>query len=740
MRLLISILLLAFSNGLFSQQVVGYVYEEHDGQQHAEAEHLLLNANVYWNGTTIGTLTDVDGFFELSGAGINLPAELAVSYLGYNKTIITITEWPEKSIQVFLSPMQLDGIEVVDYVSSTNLSTVDPFGVENLSSDELGKAACCNLSESFETNASVDVVMQDAVSGSKKIQMLGLDGYYTQLTFENIPIIRGLSASHGLNTVPGTWIESIQVSKGAGSVINGYESITGQINLEYIKPDETDKLYINAYGNNNGRVELNTHWATKLNDKWSQMWFAHGSTFLLKNDHNNDGFLDMPTGHNINVMNRWKNVRENGMSQFGIRFMDSHRHGGEVAYDHSDRFAAPAIYGIDMQTRQYELFGKNGIILDRPETSIGLIGAMRRHEQNYMFGLKGYSGIQDYGYFNAIYQTYVGNTQHTFKTGASMVYDKYDEVYNDSAYNREEIVPGAFAEYTYNNGEYFSVVAGVRGDYHNIYGAIFNPRLHLKWNPKELMALRFSVGRGFRVANVIPENGSILASSRKLVITEPIEPEIAWNFGSIFTWKFEIGERKEGYFNLDYFYTLFENQAVADLDLNSQQVVVSNLVGESYSHSFQVEIGAEVVERLWLKAAYKHYDVRTTYHGELLEKPLVARDRALFNIGYQTMSEIWKFDLTANWFGQKRLPSTIANPTQYQMPNYSNPYFTLNAQVTKEFRHVEIYIGGENLLNFKQNNAIISADNPFGQYFDASMIWGPVNGRVIYGGLRFKIK
>lgn len=749
MKNLIVIILLCCAVAAHSQEgqdVSGFVYEESNGEQHTEKEHLLPMANVYWEGTTTGTTSDMDGYFKLSGEGIELPAILVVSVLGYNETHLTITDWNDAPYRIFLKSAELEGVVVVDHVAATQISTVDPFGVENLSSDELAKAACCNLGESFETNASVDVVMNDAVSGSRKIQMLGLDGYYTQITFENIPIIRGIDAAHGLSSVPGTWIESIQVSKGAGSVVNGFESITGQINLEYIKPDgeETENLYVNLYGNYMGRAELNTHWATQLSPKWSQMTFVHGSNFFLDNDHNHDGFLDMPRGYNVNIMNRWKDVRENSMSQFGFRIEDSDRIGGQAfrgsghdAHSHNQH-SQTGDYVIDMKARHYELFAKSGFVLKRPGTSIGLIGTARRHEQLLSFGAKEYNGVENYGYLNAIFQTYLGNTQHTLKLGPSFMYDNYDETYNDSNYTREEIVPGAFAEYTYNNGEYFSVVLGGRVDHHNLFGTFFTPRVHLKWNPKELMAVRLSVGRGQRTPNVVPENASILASSRELIMTETLDPEVAWNFGAVFTWKFEIGEM-EGYFNTDYYYTYFVNQAVADLDLDPQQVVVSNLDGESYSHSIQTELGLEPIERLWLKAAYKRYDVWTTYHGELLQRPLVPTDRALFNIGYSNMSEIWKFDVTLNWFGEKRIPNTSTNWHQYRLPEFSDPYFTLNAQVTKEFRHFEIYVGCENILNFIQEDAIIAADDPFGPFFDASLIWGPVNGRVIYGGLRLRI-
>lgn len=718
-------------------QVSGHVEDEN--------ETPMFGVNVYWLGTNVGTTTNESGEFTIQEPE-KFPARLVLSFVGYlNDTIKVATKSQE--IHVYLKPsIELEEFEVVEREDATKLNTMTSLNVEEITSHELGKAACCNLSESFETNASVDVVMSDAVSGAKKIQMLGLDGIYTQLMFENIPNVRGLSSTYGLSFIPGTWIESIQITKGTGSVVNGYEPVTGQINLEYLKPDKAEKLYVNAYGNNMGRSELNLHAAKPFNPRWSTMLFVHGSNMGIQNDNNKDGFLDSPMYTQLNVFNRWKNVTKKRISQFGVRFLYDDKIGGQVDdFKHLNFEPVGKQYVVGVKSNQYEVFGKTGFLMPaKPNASVGLLFNAKRHKQNSFFGNqvwgnRNYQGEENSIYFNAIYQGIINTTDHGIKAGVSFIGDDFNESFNDSTYTRTELVPGAFAEYTYSRDKILSLVVGVRGDYHNLYGFFATPRVHFKWNFKERSVFRLTAGRGFRTPNVIVENVSVFASSRTVKVREQLLPEVAWNAGASLIHKFQLFGM-ESSVSADYYYTYFENQAVVDLDYDVDEVLFYNLDGLSYSHSFQVDWMIEPIERLEFKVAYKHYDVQTTYHGELLQKPLVPMDRGLINVSYETSNTKWQFDANAKLFGKSRLPNTKENPDTYQLESYSDEYFTLSGQITRRFTRFEYYLGTENALNFIQPNAIIAANNPYGEYFDASMIYGPVNGRVIYGGMRLKIK
>lgn len=718
-----------------SQTITGKVFEKN---KKGEINY-LPGVNIYWAETTTGTTSDVNGDFEIVSPE-SFPAQLVFSYVGYKSDTIPVKN--EEPLKVELkNAIELKEVEVVAKLQTTQFSTITPINVETITGKELQKAACCNLSESFETNASVDVNFTDAVSGAKQIQMLGLDGVYTQMLSENFPAIRGLSSAYGLGYVPGTWVESIQITKGTGSVVNGYESITGQINVEFLKPENTHKLFVNSYASDASRYEGNVHFANTFNDKWSTLLFTHASTVNQKNDNNDDTFLDTPLLTQYNIFNRWKYDNDGKfMAQLGVKALIEERQGGQINFNYNNDFGTKNNYGIGINTKQLEAFSKTAIgFEEQPYKSLGLISNVRRHEQRSFFGLKQYDGEENTLYFNLVYQTIISNTDHKFKTGASYLSDNYKETFNDSLFNRNESVPGIFAEYNYDKTSKFSFLSGVRADYHNLYGLLINPRMHLKFNLMPLTVLRFSAGRGLKVANVFAENSAVLASSRQVVVKEKLLPEIAWNYGVSLTHKFQIKER-EAIINTDFYRTDFINQVVVDADQDVDHVYFYNLTGKSYSNSFQAEFAFEPVKSLNLKAAYKWYDVRSTYNGTLLQRPMVSRDRVLFNAAYATRFDKWKFDFTAKWFGKSRLPNTSENLSEFRLNPFSEDYFTFNSQVTRAFKHFDIYLGGENLSNFKQYNAIIAANDPFGTNFDASMIWGPLMGRVIYVGFRYIIK
>ena len=733
-KIIVLICVSLFTTLLKAQRTIkGYVYEIH--KEHNNHKEGIALANIYWQGTTNGVVADVKGNFEISEP-TTYPSSLIVSFVGYQSDTITVKKYLQK-IEVKLNKtVSLDEFSVTEKQSGTFINTIDPLHVETLTSKEFAKAACCNISESFETNASVDVNFTDAVSGRTKIQMLGLDGIYTQIQLENLPFARGLGYAHGLHFIPGTWAHSIQIKKGSGSVLNGYESITGQINIELLKPDEAEQFFINGYGNQRGRAELNIHGAQKINDKWSTMTFAHISNQSLSFDNNNDNFEDQPLKTQYNLFNRWKYKGKKRMFQAGIRAVYEDLNSGQIKANEKE-----PLYYIGVESKQIELFTKNGFLFpEKPYKSIGILNSLRYHEHNSKYGQKSYDASQISGYLNGIYQTIIKDTDHQIKFGASLVYDNYDKNLNKNyKFGRVEIVPGVFSEYTNHFSEKSVAVLGLRSDYHNQYGFFITPRAHYKYNFTEQSAFRLSAGRGFRTANPILENASAMANSRNIIIdANDLKPEIAWNYGTSITHQFELLQKDMG-LAFDYYFTDFENQVVVDIE-NPREVAFYNLDGKSYSHSFQAEYNVELTHQIELKAAYKWYDIKTQYVSGLKTKPLTPRNRILVNLGYITNFDKWKFDLTGKWFGLSRLPSTETNNPENIINEVSNDYFILNGQITRAFKKFELYIGAENITNFTQDNPIIAANDPNGSNFDASMIWGPVMGRNIYFGFRYKIK
>ncbi len=737
MNRLLFLVILLFAVKTSSAQISGKVLGTDDkGKKEA-----LPGANVYWQKTVMGTVTDISGNFQLAEPD-TLPAQLIISMIGFLSDTVSVTQ-PNQVLNVALRhSVDLTAVEVSEKQSTTMNKLFTPINTEVIGGKELLKAACCNLSESFSTNASVDVAFTDAVSGAKKIQMLGLDGVYTQILSENMPMLRGLSAAYGINYIPGTWIESIMVTKGTGSVVNGYESISGQINLEFLKPQEQKKrFYINVYGNQKGRAEANVHAAKKINEKLSTMLFTHASSNTMKQDMNKDGFLDMPLTQQYGAFNRWDfHNQKNFEAQFGVKGLYETRRGGQSNFTYSENRDSSNHYGIGINTRSLEYFMKTGFMFpSKPYKSVGIQTSGKWQEQGMYFGLRDYTGVQKNFYANLIYANIINNTNHKYKLGASYLLDDYSEKFNDTSFARQESVPGVFAEYTYSHPDNFSLVAGIRADQHNLHGFFYTPRLHVRWNPWKKTTLRLSGGRGFRTSNVFVENQAVFASSRKIVMNETLEPEVAWNYGFSGNQQFKLFGN-EAFINLDFFRTDFQNQVVMDLDQSVNKVVFYNLNGESYSHSLQVDLGMEPLKKFDVKLAYKWYDVKTTYNYELMDKPFVPKHRVMLNLAYSTYMEKWKFDFTTNWLGQSRIPSTELSPSEYKLPKHSKDYFLLNAQITKKFRKFETYLGCENILNYTQKNPIIASENPFGQNFDASMIYAPVEGRVVYVGLRMEIK
>jgi len=537
------------------------------------------------------------------------------------------------------------------------------------------------------------------------------------------------------------------LNTGAGSVVNGFESITGQINVELRKPEKSERLFVNAYGNSDGAMEVNVMTAFALSEKWKGSLLLHGDMRPFQLDHNGDGFVDHPTGSNLIALQRFKFSGEHGFeSQMGIKVVYADHLGGQAGFDPDRPREEQNFWGTRLDVQRLEAWAKAGKVFeDRPFTSVGFQLSGVVHHQDAYFGMTDYRADQQYLYSNLIYQSILGNTNHQYRTGISFQLDSYEELLSFGSYDRLEWVPGAFMEYTFNHLDLFTVVAGVRADYHNIYGAFVTPRLHLRYEPVEKTVFRASAGRGQKTASIFAENTGVFASSRSLFLDGTkegnpygLDAETAWSFGLNFAQGFKLG-KGDAVFNLDYYHTRFTNQIIVDLDQHPQQVHFYNLEGRSFSNSVQAQLDLEPLERYDIRIAYRFNDVKSTYGEALLQKPLTSSHRAFVNMAYETTGR-WRFDVTWHWQGSKRIPGTGNNPEPFRVPNVSPAFSLVNLQVGKTLvKRLEIYAGVENLFGFVQQDPILSAEDPFGPYFDASLIWGPIFGRKIYGGFRFRI-
>ena len=709
----------------------------------------ISGATVNWLNTNIGTITNEKGWFTIPFK--KEYKKLVISYIGYKTDTIIVRDLTP--IHHFITiENELKGITIRskrDAVQKSLFATANTFTVNN---DELLKAACCNLAESFETNPSIDVSFSDALTGTRQIQMLGLKSPYLQIMQENIPSIRGAAQAFGLTFTPGTWVESIQITKGAGSVVNGFESISGQINAELVKPFSDNKFFLNTYSSLNGRLELNTHFNRRVSEKWQSGLYIHGNYRGEKFDKNDDNFLDAPLANQINVMNRWQYTdAQNGWVSFiNIRFLNDEKQTGEINFNPTLDKGNTNSWGSEIDTKRFETSLKLGYVFPEiPYQSVGLQLAYSNHQQDSYFGLNVYDIKHESLYSNLLFNSIIGDTRSKFKTGINFTYDKYNELVNTTNYKRKENSLGVFFEYAFDNLEDFSLTAGVRVDTHNLLGTFITPRLHLRYAPWENGVFRASAGRGKRSANIFAENQQLFASSRKIDIDAVggniygLNPEIAWNYGVSYLQKFNIFNKK-GDITFDFYRTDFSNQVVVDWE-NPQAVSFYNLNGKSIANNFQLELNYELAKNLNLRTAFKYFDISTDYKTGKLQKPLQPNNRFFANISYETATKDngaqWKLDFTFNNIGEQRLPDTATNPTQYQLPINSERYSLLNSQITKVFSNkFEIYAGGENLTNVQQVNPILGSENPFGPNFDSTIVYSPIFGRAIYAGLRFKIK
>ena len=654
---------------------------------------------------------------------------------------------------VNFSQTKLEDVKVEAVKKGIRKSLTTTTNTSVVSSKELLKAACCNLAESFETNPSIDVNFADALTGTKQIKMLGLTSPYLMITEENIPSVRGASQAYGLSFTPGTWVESIQITKGAGSVVNGYESISGQINTELIKPMKDIPFFLNAYGASDSRFELNTHFNKKVSDKWATSFYIHGNSRLAKNDMNHDGFLDNPLGRQVNMVNRWQysNPETGWVSFINFKYMKDEKQTGQLEFDKNRDKLTTNYWGSEINTNRFDFTSKLGYVFkDMPYQSIGIQNAYSNHNQDSYFGWNQYNIQQQSYYSNLIFNSIINNTMHKFATGLNFTYDKYAEFVNLVDVSRMDNSVGGFFEYTFDNNDKFSYILGGRLDYHNRLGAFFTPRLHVRYNPWEKSVFRVSAGRGKRAANIYAENQNLFASSRAFSVLDTngkiygLNPEIAWNYGFSFTQNFMLfGKPADA--TVDFYRTDFQNQAIVDVMQSPQQVLFYNLKGNSFANSLQLDFNYEIKKHFNLRTAYKYYDISTDYLSGSFQRPMQAKHRFFGNIEYAThiieKGKQWKFDYTLNWLGKQQLPTTATNVVGEQLPEFSPSFTVMNAQVTRTFSSTfEVYVGGENIGNYRQEKAILGAGNPFGSNFDTSIIYAPVFGQMYYAGLRFKVK
>lgn len=723
----------------------------------------LIGATLHWiDSSSIGTVTDIDGHFAIPRIDTANGYKLQIRHVGFEPVEVEIFPYEDHLKLEVPNDFRLQtAVEVVSTKRDAFNSTLNPLNIETLSACELKRAACCSLAESFENNGTVNVSFSDAVTGAREIEMLGLLGTYTQMMIENRPTLNRLGRAYGLEYIPGSWIESIQVSKGASTVRNGVAGITGQINTELIKPQNAPPFYINLYASHFGRMELNTNLAYKINNKWATGLLLHGNYLGTQIDHNHDHFLDVPLKKQVNGLWRLIHTGDDLHLEFNVQGILDNRIGGQTAqlFEKHDMPVPTRLYEISNDTRRLEAFGKVGYMgFENPRQSVAVVYGLTIHEQKALFGGNPYNGLQRSLYTNIIFQSPLSSDlNHNLNAGLTYQLDDFTENFTDVNLSRLEQQSSIFAEYDFSHsfnkarGTSFGVIVGIRGDWiqtNQFQKIIPSPRINLKYNFNENLVIRASGGRGVRLPNLLIDNFRYMASARSFEVDSVILPEIAWNYGLNLTYNFHLGER-EGSFSVDAYRSDFENQLVTDIDADATQVHFYNLDGQSFANSFLIAWTQDIIKGFEMRLAYKFNDVRSTFNDTLRWQPYSPQHRGLISLHYVTPNQGWQFNANAQFVGPQRLPvlqGYTGNLPEYRQNAMAPAHVLLHAQVTKYFKNgFEIYVGAENLGNYRQKAPILGAADPFGEQpdsrdFDATAVYAPVMGVMGYAGIRYTFK
>ena len=736
----------------------------------------LPGASVYWAETNVGEAADINGNFRIHR--VKGYDKLVGSFLGYTNDTISVDKATTEVVFNLIEGVAVESVVVEGTMRGNYISQEGILKNENISFAGLCKMACCNLAESFENSASVTVGYSDAISGARQIKMLGLAGTYTQILDENRAIMRGLSAPYGLGYTPGMWLNSIQVSKGISSVTAGHEAVTGQINLEHRKPTDEERFFLNLYLDNELKPEVNLSTALPVTEdkRLSTVILAHASVDTHKFDHNGDGYRDLPMARQLNIANRWLYQGANGIQvRWGAKYVNDQRVGGQMAFDKSmikDKdgkawqqwWREENLYGSVVANQEANVYFKMGkpvgaAVFDKEESSemrsnFAMILDYDFFREDAIFGAdKGYIGGQHMTNLNLMYTHYFtyNSSLATGLTASSrwVKEDLTDRLWSENPRNfdRNESEVGAYAEYTYNIKEKFSVVAGVRYDYNAYFRKhLFTPRGHIKWNITPTTVLRGSAGLGYRPTDIITDNIGIMATGRRIVFDTPFDRsfnrmESALTAGGSLSQTISTVNYRDMTISLDYFRTELFHSVIVDQERDAENIYIYTTDGKSYTNTYQADLSWTPADRLDIFATFRYTDSKYTItradgSQELVERPLVSRFKTLLNIQYATRMRKWTFDVTAQLNGKSRIPTQTGVLTDsVDSPIY--PMFF--AQVTRKIKMWDIYLGCENIAGYKQQNPILGADAPYSSAFNSSCVWGPLMGRKIYIGVRFNL-
>lgn len=621
---------------------------------------------------------------------------------------------------------------------------------EVIGQGDLKKTACCDLAGCFETQGTVQPMTTNIITNAKELRILGLSGVYNQVLTEGIPMMYGLAYTYGISSFPGTLIDNIFVSKGTNSVLQGFESVVGQVNVIPKSPDRSEKFLYNSYINSFGENQHNLNYRIGKG-KWNNLTSIHVVQPASKWDRDKDEFLDLPLLQRYLVYNKLKygdEYKGNFYAILGLKAYNEIRYGGQWNFNPTSDLGSVSVYGQSVKFNQFDGYFKAGYKLNE-DRRISWMNSAQTHDQNSWFGSVNYRARQFQAYSNLQFEQN-WNGSHEFKSGVSLrVLNMNERIsFSDTTlkrtyagtYIKKEMIPGVFAENTFKwRGDIITLITGVRADHHNLFGWKVTPRAMLKYDVTDKAIMRMSAGTGWRTVNLFSENIGLLVSSRDIVFKEPLKEESAFNWGVNFLQRFKK-KHFEGFFTIDFYQTRFQNQFFPDYDSEPTKALIYNFSGHSISNGFQTDWNVKVKKLVELKAAYNFLDVYRIINSEKYILPFNAKHKLLIAVSYLPKSKKWRADVNVHWFGKQRLPDTENYPELFRQSSQSKSYTTFNLQLTKTWKKFEFYGGCENIFDYRQLRPIVSWQDPNSPYFDTSFNWGPTRGREAYIGFRYIVK
>lgn len=739
---------LAFTAILVSLAFINAYCQTVTGEVVTEDREKIFGATVYWLESQKFTTTNENGSFSIEKTEGD--QKLIVRALGFASDTIDVGSQTKLYLHMVASGPE-DEIVIEERRKGTMFLHNSTFQTEQLTDVELKKAACCDLAGCFNTTASVESNTTDVVTNAKELRVLGLSGVYNQVLLEGLPFLQGASYTYGVSSIPGPLIRNIFISKGANSVLQGHESISGQINVILKQPDQAKSLFVNGYVNSFLESQLNTYF-TVGRKRWSNMTAFHMAQPGVRMDRDGDDFMDFPLTRRYELLNKIKFGKPDdfGWSGWmGLRYVHENRVGGQMDFNPESDLGGNEVFGQDIEFNQPEVW-LQGAYKFNDKYRIRLMASSQFHHQTSWYGNKSYKSKQ--GLVNASLQNDFnygkeGFAESSLKAGVNYKYLDLRETimftsnpYNLSYAGDYKNTQHSFGIYAENNlkfnGGKGDWILGGRMDFHNQFGANFTPRTLLRYSPVKNMSIRGSVGYGWRVMNLFPENSGILASNRDIIIANDLKPERAINTGVSFAQTFYT-DPVNITFSTDYYYTRFLNQIFPDYDVEPLEIHVQNFEDKSVSHSYQADLNFDIMGLVEIRTSYNFLDVYRVMNGANYTLPFNPKHRVLTALSFSPMSNKWSIDANMHWYGKRKLPNTSSNPPEYQRPDFSESFATLDAQFSYFFSKFELYLGCENIFDFRQKKPIISWEDPFGQYFDTSSAWGPTRGREFYAGFRF---